>query len=254
MARWIAITDTHGDMCEPGVLSVVRDFCKVWKPTVRLHLGDLWDFRWLRRGASDEEKAEAVSADFEAGIELVDWYKPTVFLWGNHDYRLVRLLDSTSGSCRHLAGQWLDRIGVVLAGVEQRPYGKRKGIYRYGDYTFVHGYARGMGAARKHALTYGNVMFGDLHTVDLVPVEGPERRVGHCIGCCCRLEMDYNAGHINTLRQCHGFAYGEEHDGRLTVWQAKEVDGRWILPTETRTFNSSPKRCNPSASAAARRA
>ncbi len=254
MARWIAITDTHGDKAEPGVLEVIRDFSKVWKPTVRIHMGDCWDFRWLRRSANDEEKAESVAADFEAGLDLLAWYKPTAFLWGNHDDRLRRLLDSVSGASRQLAGQWIDRIGVALSGVDVRPYCKRNGVYQYGDYKFLHGYAHGIGATRKHAITYGNCMFGHIHAVETIRVEGVEPRIGHSIGCACRLDLDYNAASIGTLRQRHGFVYGEENHGRLTLWRATEVGGRWLLPTEMRTFNSSPKPCSPSASKAARRA
>ena len=239
MARWIAVSDNHGDKAEPGVLGVVRDFCAVWKPDMRLHLGDCFDFRWLRRSASDEEKAESVAADFEAGLDFLAWYKPTSFLWGNHDTRLHRLLDSTQGSARHLAGQWIDRIDVALRGVRQLPYCKRRGVLRYGDYAFLHGYAHGIGATRKHAITYGNCLFGHIHAVESIRVEGVEPRVGHSIGCLCRLDLDYNAANIGTLRQRHGFAYGEEHDGRLTVWLATETGGLWTLPTETRTYDSS---------------
>lgn len=230
-------------MAEPGVLRVVRDFCKVWKPETRIHLGDVWDFRWLRRSASDEEKAEAVAADFEAGLDLLAWYKPTVCLDGNHDDRLWRLLDSTQGSARHLAGQWLDRIGVVLAGVDRRRYCKRNGVYRFGDYSLVHGYAHGIGACRKHALVYGNCLFGHVHAVESTRVESADPRVAYSIGACCKLDFPYNASNVGTLRQRHGFAYGTIDHGKVTVWQATETSGLWHLPTEMRTFDSSPRLC-----------
>lgn len=55
----------------------------------------------------------------------------------------------------------------------------------------------------------------------------------HC-GCLCALDQDYNARQPNTLRQSHGFAYGviNAKSGDFHVWQAEEVGGKWIVPSD----------------------
>jgi hypothetical protein len=235
--RFVACFDTHGDKAHAPTVKVFREFCKHWKPTIRVHGGDAWDFRWLRQSCSDKEKSESVKADFEAGIEFLSWYKPTHFLRGNHDERLVDALDSTNGALKELAESWVDRIAVTLAGAKAYPYDKRLGACRIGDYTFCHGYAHGLGATRRMALAYGNVIHGHVHRNDVVTVEGVEPKRGYSIGCMCELDLGYNRATLGTLAQAHGFCYGLlTQRGKLVVWQAQEVDGTWALPSELLTI------------------
>jgi hypothetical protein len=237
--RWAACFDPHGDKAHAPSVRAFREFCGYFKPTIKVHGGDNGDYRWLRRSCSDEEKYESVTADFEAGIEFLSWYKPTHFLRGNHDERLHDALDSTNGALRELAGQWIDRIAVMLSGAKVYPYCKRQGVCKIGDHSFVHGYSHGIGATRKHALTYGNVIHGHVHRNDVATVEGTEPRRGYSVGCLCELDLGYNRATIGTLAQQHGFAYGLlTSRGKLVVWQAQEVDGTWHLPSEMRTIKT----------------
>jgi hypothetical protein len=233
--RWLAMTDTHGDKADTGTVEAALEFSKWWKPTIRAHMGDAFDFRWLRRSASDEEKAAGVEADFDSGLDLLKRFNPTQFLWGNHDVRLVDCMDSTSGALRQLACAWLDRIDLTLKRAKQYPYDKRKGVMPLGDYSLVHGYSHGVGALRKTALTYGNVLMGHVHRNDMVTVERHRPAVGYSVGCACALDMDYNRAALGTLAQSHGWAYGLLYpNGEVLVWQARKVAGRWVLPSEMR--------------------
>ena len=115
------------------------------------------------------------------------------------------------------------------------PYCKRRGVYKLGHATFIHGYGGGMYAAKNSAMIYGNVFQGHVHTVDRYTIPSLEPREGRIIGCLCKLDMDYNRAHLATLRQCHGFAYGFAYDaGTYEAFQARGIEGRWILPTEFR--------------------
>jgi hypothetical protein len=240
--RWAACFDSHGDQVDPGALAAFREFVGWWKPTVRIHGGDAWDFRWLRRSCSDEEKAQSVSDDFEAGLDFMSWYKPTVFLWGNHDDRLRRLLDASAGAQRELAGQWIDRIYVALSGVKQYPYCKRNGIHRLGDLAVIHGYGHGIYATKNAATVYGNVLMGHCHSIDMVRVARLDDTYGYNPGCLCSLDMDYTRPNMGTLRHAHGWAYGVVVNGRTVVWQARKHGGVWVLPSEFRL--SSPRTTN----------
>jgi predicted phosphodiesterase len=235
LERFVVCADTHGDKSDPSALAAFRSFVDDFKPNHRIHAGDVFDLRWLRRAASDEEKYDDVTADLEAGMDLLAWYKPTAMVWGNHDARLARASEDASGATRELARLLIDKVADSLpAGCEVRPYDKRHGVYRLADWSIVHGFNSGATAVRTSAATYGNVMMGHLHRVERVQVNGIEDRVGMCIGCLCLLDLPYNAASLNTLQQRHGFAYGFIVNGRAVVFQAQPVNGVWIFPTEFR--------------------
>ena len=164
----------------------------------------------------------------------MEWFKPTVWLRGNHDERLWDALDaSTNGALRQLSGQWIDYIQTTLKGCAVYPYCKRKGVYELGDFRFIHGYSHGIGAIRKAALTYGNVVMGHVHRLDAVRVETLDRAWGYGAGCLCRLDFPYNRGTIGTLAQEHGFVYGYvTPGGRTVIYQAQSIDGKWYYPSE----------------------
>ena len=59
--RFVAFGDNHGDMADDEATDALCEFIKDYKPTVRVHLGDCFDFRSLRRGVgNDAEGAESV--------------------------------------------------------------------------------------------------------------------------------------------------------------------------------------------------
>lgn len=238
LIRWCACFDTHGDELDLGAAESFKEFVGWFKPDIRVHGGDCWDFRWLRRSAGDDEKAADVAGDFEAGLDFLKWYKPTAFLWGNHDDRLRRLLDSTNGAQRELAGQWLDRISVALSGVDQRPYCRRRGVYRIADHVLVHGYGHGEAAAKAACLAYNaSTIMGHTHRIDMVRVAGIEDRYAYTAGCLCNLDMDYVRPNLGTLKHAHGWVYGVIANRRLVVWQARRYGNVWVLPSEVRTLN-----------------
>ena len=236
MTRWIAISDTHGQHAHGPSLEVVRHFLGIWQPEQRIHLGDAFNYDHLRKGASSSEYCGDIKSDFEHGIDLLNWYKPTAFIWGNHDHRLIRAhMDSSSGERRALAGEWLEKLDKALTGAQVIDYGKSE-AYKLGDHLCIHGYCTGVASTIQHARSYGNVLHGHTHDVTSIRGERIDEARGRSIGCMCDLSMDYNLGQWRTLRQQHGFAYGVIDDhGRTIVYQAEETRGIWVLPTEQRS-------------------
>ncbi len=226
--------DNHGNKAVESVVKVALDFCnKILKPKIRIHGGDNWNFAALRKGASDAEKREKLSDDFDEGIDFLKRYKPTVFLRGNHDERLFDLLDSGSEESVGYAKSLITQMEGALGGCRMIPYTKRKGVYQLGNYKVLHGYNAGKYAAQHAAMTYGNVMMGHVHAHDQASVPRWEGAEGHTSGCLCDLDQTYNRGHIATLRQSHGWLYGFLFpSGAVQVNHARQIDGRWILPTE----------------------
>lgn len=66
--RFIAGFDVHGDKQNKAACEVFFKFAKDWKADIRVMGGDLFDFRPIRRKASEDEKRESMREDFEAGI------------------------------------------------------------------------------------------------------------------------------------------------------------------------------------------
>jgi hypothetical protein len=240
--RWIAVFDNHGDMVDEQAAKEMFGFLKWWRPTIRIHGGDCFDFRPLRRKATEEELREGKALDVLMGIDFIQKYKPTHFLRGNHDERLWDLVDpqkNTHAGKRETAITIADDIHQALKDVKCQkifPYDKRKGVCDIGKLRILHGYVTGMQAAKKMTEVYGACLFGHIHQLQQYTVPSLERKIGRCCGCLCRLDMDYNRGQINTLQQEHGFAYGtiDEGSGVYRFYQAHPVEGSWRFPTEWR--------------------
>lgn len=235
--KFLVGTDLHGDKQDPGTSRLFLDFCKEWKPKIKVFGGDLWDFRPLRNGADEEEKRQSMQEDYDAGMKFLLDFQPNYFLRGNHDERLWELAEKRKGVLSDYADRGIAEIGIATSKLKCKvlPYHKRDGVLRLGHLKIIHGFACGVYAARATALVYGSTLFGHIHAIDEHAIPGLERRVARAIGCLCLLDMPYNSRQPNTLRQAHGFAYGliNEKTGSYFVWQAEEVDGTWMLPTQT---------------------
>lgn len=234
--KFIFSSDVHGDQQDPVANDALFRFMEAWKPKLRVFGGDLWDFRPLRRKATEDERRESMAKDYEAGLEWLKRFKPHVFLRGNHDERLWDLAARNKGVESDYAMKGVIEIITLTQKMkcEMLPYHNRDGVYRIGHLKMLHGFSSGINAARATALVYGSCLFGHVHTIDEHSIPGLERRVARSVGCLCRLAMDYNVRTPSALRHSHGFAYGiiNEKTGAYNVFQAEEIDGKWMLPTD----------------------
>ncbi len=236
--RFVIVTDTHGDKLDKDASRVFWDWLGDWRPQIRIHLGDAFDFRAFRRGASDEERRDNLRADIDAGCTFIRKLKPTVFCRGNHD---ERLWDVTKGDDKRLAGlcgMLVDDIADAIGEhCQMLPYDTREGVYKLGQWSCLHGYYHGVNAARQSALAWGNCIVGHGHGIDSVNILGPKPRTGMMIGCLTTLRQDYNRAQPGALRHEHGWAYGVLNgDNTATVIQARMTGDRWILPSEVKTY------------------
>lgn len=224
-------------MQDASAIRIFLDFCKWFKPDIRIHGGDAFDLRALRKSASEDEKRESIGVDIECGLEFMRRFEPHIFLRGNHD---ERLWDAAKNFAQPLlkdyAADKLLEIGRTLRNVNVLPYNKRYGVYPLGHLNVIHGYGSGVTAARTHAIAYAsNILMGHIHADDVFSMPGLERRRGWSSGCLCRLDMDYNRMQLGTLRQCHGFAYGLLFpDKSFKIWTADNDCGRWVFASEVK--------------------
>lgn len=238
--RWVAAPDVHGDMQDVLAVAAFHRFVEVYKPRHRIHLGDNWDCRPLRRKASEAERRESLIADWEMGRDFIDTFRPTVFLEGNHDKRIRDLAETGTGVMRDYGQQCLDGVNKLFHKLKcpVLPYDNRKGIYDLGNLRFMHGFGSGLYAARRMAQAYGSLVQGHLHTRDMVSIEGLQRRCVWVGGCLCRLDMEYASTNIASLKQQHGWPYGvvDSRTGDYQVWLAERIGDAFYGPQDWGRF------------------
>ena len=242
--KFVDMADNHGDMIDPIAESAFFEFMADFKPDVVIHSGDNWDFRNIRRGATEDEKRESMGPDWEAGSDFFKRYfsygSERHFLRGNHDERVYYLLHNCKGIHRDYAERGVKDIEMLCRArrVNMLPYDSRKGVLRIGHFTTIHGYHAGMGAANCHARIYGNCFFGHTHTQDVAPVpnlDGPAEARG--IGCLCQIDMPYNQHQTNKLRHQQGWVYGELFsDGTYQAFQTKRINNSFYVAQSIKKY------------------
>lgn len=231
---WVASSDFHGDKHDPVARKLFFSFVEEYRPRLRFFLGDIWDFRAWRVGATEEEKRERVYRDFKSGMDFLEAYRPTGITLGNHDARLwdqVEKHGPMSDYCADLIAQFQKLVRKLKCRV--KPYDKRKGVLQVGKLKMAHGFFDGENAAKQMAEAYGSILCGHGHAIDVVSTPGPEPHVGRMIGCLCRLDFTYNRRNVSALRQKHGWAYGPMFDnGTYHAFQAERI-GETIVYAES---------------------
>lgn len=242
--HFVIVGDSHGDMIDPVAEKAVMAFIKDFKPKIRIHLGDAFDFRNLRKGASDEEKADSLMDDWDMGStflrQFFDGGNQNYFLRGNHDERLYDLQGSATGVMRDYATDSVKRFEghIRKCKAKMLPYDSRIGILRLGHLKCIHGYASGKSAAAVHARVYRHCIFGHTHTIESYPVETDEgQKESRGIGALCKIDMPYNSRQTNKLRHNNGWAYGLMFDdGTYQIWQCNRIGNNFYASTGIKTY------------------
>lgn len=234
--KFIAVFDNHGDNIDRSAAEKFFEFKEEhWKPHIVIHGGDNFDFRAIRKKASEEERRDSMIEDFDAGMSFLKRLKPTYFLRGNHDERLWDLAKEDRGVISDFAFKGTQEIQGELEkmGCHMLPYDKKRGVLRLGHLKIIHGYICGIAAARRTAQIYGSVLMGHGHAIQCASIEGLEQRTGMMCGCLCDLNMEYTRASVGSMSWSHGFCYGviNEKTGNYFVNQARKVDGKWVLPS-----------------------
>lgn len=237
MSNWkkfVFASDVHGSEQDPHANKALFKFLTDFKPDIRVMGGDLFDFAALRKKASEEERRISIREDFDAGMEWFDQFKATQFLEGNHDKRLRLLAEENRGPIsdygKVLHNTFMERCRKLKC--ETKLYDKRHGYVRIGNLKCLHGYAAGVGAARKMAQVYGACVFGHGHSIQQASVENLEDHTARMAGCLCKLDLPYVEASLGALMWRHGWAFGviSNKTGNYQMWQAEEIEGLIILP------------------------
>ena len=237
--RFIVVSDIHGDKKDDAATNAALAFVDDFKPDIRVIAGDLWDFGAIRKGASQDEQAESMAADYEAGrlfaLRFFKGGKDNTLMLGNHDVRVWDLAHSNDAVRSDLG----HRMAADIQNTANRcnakilPYDSRYGVLEIGHLKVVHGYHTGAGACASHSRIYGNVIFGHVHSIESFQTPGLKQQEARAIGCLCKLDQDYADRKTGKLRWAHGFAYGWLFsDGTYQLNQARSVEGKFYASKE----------------------
>jgi predicted phosphodiesterase len=243
--RFIVVSDNHGDMADAASVGALWSFMRDWKPEIRAHAGDAYDFRNLRRGASDEEKAASLADDWEAGNDFLrrffDGGTSNHFLRGNHDERLYEFRNSCSGMLRDYASDGIKQMEAVVKKCRAKmlPYDSDLGVLKLGKLSVLHGFHAGVSACRTHAAIYGSCLHGHIHSIEVASVASREPVEARSIGCMCVRDMDYVNKKTGKLKWAQGWAYGLLYpDGNYMLFQTRNIGGQFYGASEIKTYSA----------------
>lgn len=241
--RFIIAPDVHGIERDEVSCNAIVEFAKDFKPHVAICLGDLFDFASLRKGASEDEKQQALGDDYSAGVDFGERFFRTAqerhFLLGNHDKRLYDLLESADGRLRTLGQDCVTKLETWCRKlrIQTYPYDSRHGVLKLGHLTIIHGFHTGMHACAAHSRVYGNTLFGHIHSIESYQTPGLDQKEARAIGCLCKLDMPYIDTKTAKLRWANGWAYGWTYpDGTYSVFQARKINNTFHVATNFKEF------------------
>ena len=228
MARWkrvVAVGCTHGELVYPPARKQVLDFVRRFKPEIRFDLGDLMDTTCFRSGAAGtKDEAQSPRDDYSAALRWMDEYEPTHIAWGNHEWRMHRLMDHPKAIVATLAAQMWHGLEDKAAKLKSKtvPYTLRHGWHYVGGVAWGHGFMFNEMAVRDHAETLGcPVVMAHLHA----PQEAEGRTIkdthSFCVGGLVDDEnLEYGNLRRASLRHGHGVVFGQVSETEAHLWLA----------------------------------
>lgn len=228
---------SHGDLVCQDAVKAVKRFMDQWKPKHRVHLGDAWDFRALRRGAGPEERAEGIRYDYNCGLEFLDWFKPQILTLGNHDHRPFRAADEFSnGPLADLMTGFCDQMTDDLR--KRKIQWKQYGVDQYatlpmGGPKLLHGYRSTVNPAKSHFDHYGPCILAHVHKPDFHAARHIDGGKAFTVGTLANLsKMTYADGYTAKLGWRNSFLYGIHHSktGKWEAWPVIKEGKDWISP------------------------
>jgi hypothetical protein len=234
--RIMAVGCSHGIYADETALDAVLRFKEKWKPDVTIHLGDFIDATALRSGAhgtNDEDKP--IEPDVDGGLNFLKRLRPNVVLFGNHEDRLQRLMDSHNAVVSYAAQRIYSGIIETLSKLKCKvlPYTGIEQGYMIGGVRYMHGVFYNEMAVRDHAETFGPCVFAHTHRAGVATGRRSDRPKGYCVGTLTRMgAMEYAKCRRSTLGWSQGFLFGVYSNNYSQLWLHEQPDNsrKWILP------------------------
>lgn len=228
---------SHGSHIDKDAEAAAQRFVQEWKPKHRAHLGDIWDFAGIRKGASPEERMEGITADYQAGIALLDWYQPQILTLGNHDHRIWRVAnESSNGVLADMAYSFCGRIEDDLRKrkIQWTPSAVTEWLkFPCGGPKLLHGYRSTMYPAKAHFENWGDCITAHVHKPDGYEARHVDGGRAYTIGTLADLDKMSYANHTPAkLAWRNSFGYGliNSKTGNWQMWHVIKQGGEWVSP------------------------
>lgn len=215
--RWVALGCSHGNEADKGALDWALDFVADYKPHVVFHLGDVFELKALRKGATNEEKAVSIEDDIDQGIDFLErlsrFGSDRYLTLGNHDWRLWEMRESLVGIGRDYAAGLIEEIErkVAALGFSMRPYHFRNNCVKINDTVFCHGVKHSIHADKGMVDDYkANVVFVHTHRPLVKAYPGyPNGSLALNCGCLRGLDPEFASRNTSTFAWGHALGFGE---------------------------------------------
>jgi len=251
LIKFIAAGDNHGDKCDPSSKAALLAYCKEYgagdAPLIKIHLGDCFDLRALRKGvgATDKEAKESMENDINEGCKFLEDYKPHVYLLGNHEARLDAYINNCTDAMK--ADKAADMKAAIMRAARKAgartilPYHAERGIYQLGRISFAHGYAHGANAVAQQGQHYasagGGFVCGHIHRLEMASLQKWGGGAAYSAGCLCYKDMGYNEHRLGSAKWGSGFAAGWVKGDQWKIWLVHPVsDNEWVWNTQIKVW------------------
>ncbi len=229
----MAIGCTHGDLVHPHAAEQALAFKDRFKPHYRFDLGDVIDTACFRSGSQGtKDEAHDPRDDHSRAVRWIEEYEPTHLSWGNHDWRLVKLIGHPKAIINSLVTQMWGSLEGAAKRVKAQtvPYHRRRGWFDFGGYMWGHGYEYNINALQSHANAAGKpVVIAHLHHPHQVRGKNINSGPSFCVGGLVDEDkLTYGHERLASLAHGHGILFGETNGEESHLWLAQGENGKVI--------------------------
>lgn len=221
--RFVAIGCTHGDFADPTLLGSVLNFCSIYKPQIRIHLGDYLDLAAFRGGAKgSKDEARPLKDDIRGGFNFLEAYRTTHLMNGNHDARATELAGHHNQIIAAAGQSIVDEIAALV----KRLHCHHHAVYDINDpgitmggVLWTHGFMWNEMYIRDHAETFGPVVLAHGHKAGSATGRRSDHPLAQCVGTLTNIPaMRYANRRRATLAWSAGMVYGELNETECHRW------------------------------------
>ena len=205
----LAAPDSHVPYQHPGALKAFNHMAKAIQPDYIIYTGDQVDLKMVIDHWKHNPSPDTLLANYKEFDDIMNYHMKIcpkaeiVFIEGNHEERVRRLLD-TYPMLRGTTIELEKYFQFEKRGIDFLPYdseNKRSGVYRIDDLYYSHGnyyvkyHAYKMGEFYRRNMRYGHVHDYQVHT-HMTPLDtAPQTSMS--IGCMCSPRPHYQKGFPN---------------------------------------------------------
>lgn len=236
--RFLAVGCSHGIHADPSALAAVLKFKNSFKPEIVAHLGDAIDVSAFMGSKLDKGDGDPIEPDVDGGIRFLKQLRPNVYLMGNHEDRLDRLVHSRNEIVAYAAAQVVANIGDVCEELKCKriPYSGNDQSFTIGNVRLMHGTLYNVSATRDHAEAFapwkGSVVHAHNHTAAQATGRRADSPLGFGVGTLTnRANMDYAKTRRQTTAWSHGMVWGYVSEKSSQLYLSQRQSEIWLLPT-----------------------